>query len=58
MTTATSIQHTRSAIPDFQTLMLPVLQEAGHGEVRIGAVVERLADRFELTAEQRADLLP
>lgn len=49
---------TRAAIPDFQTLMLPVLEEAANGEVRIGATVERLADRFSLTSEQRADLLP
>lgn len=38
--------------------MLPVLEEAAVGEVRIGAVVERLADRFHLTADQRAELLP
>lgn len=38
--------------------MLPVLQEAAHGEVRIGLTVERLADRFELSPEQRAELLP
>lgn len=48
----------RAAIPDFQTLMLPVLREAASGEVRIGAVVERLADQFALTPEQKADLLP
>lgn len=45
-------------IPDFQSLMLPVLEEAASGEVRIGATVERLADRFALTPEQRAELLP
>lgn len=38
--------------------MLPVLEEAAQGEVRIGAVVERLADRFHLTPDQRAELLP
>jgi len=38
--------------------MLPVLEEAASGEVRIGATVERLADRFALTPEQRAELLP
>lgn len=36
------------AIPDFQTLMLPVLREAATGEKRIGEVVERLADEFGL----------
>lgn len=45
-------------IPDFQSLMLPVLKEAEHGEVRIGAVVESLADAFALTSQQRAHLLP
>ncbi|KQT53187.1 restriction endonuclease [Methylobacterium sp. Leaf456] len=45
-------------IPDFQTLMLPVLQQAAVGEVRIGDVVERLADEFNLTAEDRSHLLP
>jgi restriction system protein len=38
--------------------MLPVLKEAEQGEVRIGAVVESLADAYALTSQQRADLLP
>lgn len=38
--------------------MLPVLEESAHGEVRIGAVVEQLAERFQLTPDQRAELLP
>lgn len=46
------------AIPDFQTLMLPVLAEAAKGEARIGDVVERLADQFDLSAEDRSRLLP
>ncbi|MFP5516766.1 MAG: winged helix-turn-helix domain-containing protein [Alphaproteobacteria bacterium] len=47
------------AIPDFQTLMLPVLKAAaGGGEVRIGDVVDQLADVFALTDEERAQLLP
>ena len=45
-------------IPDFQSLMLPVLAAAQHGEVRIGAVVESLADSFALSSQQRAHLLP
>ena len=45
-------------IPDFQTLMLPVLTEARNGEVRIGAVVELLADSYDLSSQQRAHLLP
>lgn len=46
------------AIPDFQTLMLPVLRQSAAGEVRIGDVVERLADDFNLSDEDRAQLLP
>ena len=45
-------------IPDFQTLMLPVLIEAEQGEVRIGEVVERLTEQFELTPEDSSHLLP
>lgn len=46
------------AIPDFQTLMLPVLAEAAKGEARIGEVVECLADQFGLAPEERSHLLP
>lgn len=45
-------------IPDFQTLMLPVLRQSASGEVRIGDVVERLADEFNLDDDDRAHLLP
>jgi restriction system protein len=38
--------------------MLPVLKEGDQGEVRIGSVVESLADKFGLTSQQRAHLLP
>ena len=40
-------------IPDYQILMRPVLECAAQGEVRIGDVVDGLADRFELTEEER-----
>lgn len=46
------------AIPDFQTLMLPVLREAAAGEIRIGDVVDRLADAFHLSLDDRSHLLP
>lgn len=46
------------AIPDFQTLMLPVLRTADTGEVRVSDVVDRLADEFSLSQEERAQLLP
>ncbi|SAL05145.1 Mrr restriction system protein [Caballeronia arationis] len=46
------------AIPDFQTLMLPVLRTAEAGEVKISDVVELLANEFQLTEEERSELLP
>ncbi len=45
-------------IPDYQTLMRPVLEAAANGEIRIGDVVEKIADEFGLTTEERATLLP
>jgi restriction system protein len=38
--------------------MLPVLQTAAKGEVRISDVVEKLADKFGLSSEERSHLLP
>ncbi len=45
-------------VPDYQTLMRPVLECAAHGEVRIGDVVDKLADRFKLTNDERNEILP
>jgi restriction system protein len=45
-------------IPDYQSLMLPVLQISSQGEVRIGQVVEELANQLGLTPDERAELLP
>lgn len=45
-------------IPDYQTLMLPVLRAAANGEARIGDVVRQLSDEFGLTAEERDEILP
>jgi len=45
-------------IPDFQTLMLPVLRSAETGEVKISDVVDELADQFQLTSDERSELLP
>jgi restriction system protein len=45
-------------IPDFQSLMLPVLRSTASGEAQIGALVEALAAEFALTDEERATLLP
>ena len=46
------------SIPDFQSLMLPVLRIAAKDEVKISGVVELLANRFNLSSEERAQLLP
>src|SRR5467141_2162989 len=47
------------AIPDYQTLMLPVLKVAGDGqEHRIGDVVNQLARNFGLTEEEQQQILP
>jgi restriction system protein len=47
------------AIPDFQSIMLPLLELAGDGEVHsIHEAVEVLADHFSLSEEERTKLLP
>lgn len=45
-------------IPDFETLMRPILETCEHGEVAISDVVEILSDQFELTQQERDELLP
>ncbi len=45
-------------IPDYQTLMLPVLEAAAAGEVKVGDVVHKMADLFGLTPEERQQQLP
>lgn len=46
-------------IPDFQTLMLPLLQLSGDGEIHyIHDAVEQLAEQFNLSDEERGRLLP
>lgn len=45
-------------IPDYQTLMLPVLRAAASGPVRIADAIEELAKEFELTEAEREELLP
>ncbi len=46
------------SVPDYQSLMLPVLLASSNGEVRIGNVVDELAQKIGLTPEDRAELLP
>lgn len=45
-------------IPDYQTLMLPVLKSCAEGEVVTRDVIERLADDFDLSVDEREELLP
>lgn len=46
-------------IPDFQTLMLPLLEaHADYKEHLNRDLVERLADQFQLTEEERREMLP
>lgn len=45
-------------IPDYQSLMRPVLVCAAAGETRIGDTVDKLAEQLALTPEERAQLLP
>lgn len=45
-------------IPDYQTLMRPVLEHAARSEVRIGALIETLSLELGLTVEEREELLP
>lgn len=45
-------------IPDYQTLMLPVLQSCAAQEVKTPDVIVALSDQFGLTQEEREHLLP
>lgn len=45
-------------IPDFETLMLPVLELAAQGELTIKKAIEELASKFQLTEMDREQLLP
>src|SRR5215217_7737687 len=45
-------------IPDYQSLMLPVLRIAAEGEARVANVANCIADDLGLTTEQREQTLP
>lgn len=45
-------------IPDYQTLMKPVLELAASGEIKISDAVTQLEQAFRLTEEEKAELLP
>lgn len=46
------------AIPDYQTLMLPVLQAGTQGEMSVRDCIARLADQLGLVDQERSQLLP
>jgi restriction system protein len=47
------------AIPDYETVMLPLLRLAGDGkEHKLREVIDRLADEFTLSDEERKKLVP
>lgn len=49
------------SIPDYETLMLPLLRIAGEAdgqEVSLVSAVEILADQFKLSESDRRELLP
>jgi restriction system protein len=46
------------AIPDFQTLMLPVLRRLAERRWRTTELIASLSDAFGLTPEERTALLP
>lgn len=49
----------KNEIPDFQTLMLPMLQVLSDGnEHTLQELVSVLSDKYELTDEQKSELLP
>ena len=45
-------------VPDFQTLMLPLLDSLVNGEKATREVIDLLADRYHLTSDDREQLLP
>ncbi len=46
------------SVPDYQSLMLPVLQVSAAGEIRISDAVDRLAEQLNVMPDERAQLLP
>lgn len=47
-----------NVIPNYQTLMLPVLQYAAQGEQRVPDLAEKIADDLGLSDELRDEMLP
>src|SRR6056297_2753311 len=45
-------------VPDYQTLMKPVLELAASGEIKISDAVDRLETVFGLTEDEKTEMLP
>jgi len=45
-------------IPDYQTLMLPVLRRAASGPVKMSDCLDGIAQEFDLTADEITEMLP
>lgn len=46
------------AIPDYQSLMLPILEIGAKGESSVSLAADEMGQRFGLTAEEREEMLP
>jgi len=46
------------AIPDYQSLMLPVLRLAAESETRVPEAADKLADKLGLSVQEREEMLP
>lgn len=46
------------AIPDYQTLMLPVLQIAAKGSTKVADVADQIAEQFGLSQDEQEELVP
>ena len=45
-------------VPDYQTLMLPVLQSCAPDEISLSEATAKIADQFGLSQEERTSLIP
>jgi len=46
------------AIPDFQTLMLPVLRIVHDGEIATKDIIDKIEDTYNLSDDERSEMLP
>lgn len=45
-------------IPDYQTLMLPLLERAAAKDIRVPEIENEIADEFNMTSDERQQMLP